>query len=164
MVVTIHNNSEYELIAGLHFMVDFFDGADWLQVPWYGAFEGVFADIGYSTFPNFSENFTKNLELVETLTPGLYRIRKVVFRYVDKPISENDLHDVVAEFHMPPNLDALNYAEFLRLLEASGFVFESVIGVPTRGRMTVYIGDERLVVQCAAIPFDDSIPLEVQIT
>ena|GEM_PF-1206401 len=60
--------------------------------------------------------------------------------------------------------DTLNYAEFLGLLEASGFVFESIIGVPTRGRMTVYIGDENLVVQCITIPFEDSITPEVEIT
>jgi|GEM_PF-2978035 len=60
--------------------------------------------------------------------------------------------------------DTLNYAEFLRLLEANGFVFETRSDVPTRRRLTVYIGDESLVVQCADIPFDESIPLEVQIT
>jgi len=97
--VTIFNDSDYELITGVHFGVEMFDGAYWRNIPWYSA-EGVFfADIGYQIDPDGSIEFTKDLNLVGTLESGLYRIRKQVFRDIDTPIHDSDLHDVVAEFH-----------------------------------------------------------------
>jgi hypothetical protein len=99
IVVTIINNSNYEIIASSHFTVEYFDGTDWRQVPWYGEFEGVFIDLGFDILPNDSLDFTKNLGLVEALNQGQYRIRKVVFRVIDTPISNSDLHDVTAEFY-----------------------------------------------------------------
>jgi len=65
------------------------------------------------------------------------------------------------------NVDTLNYSEFLRLLEANGFVFESrnfyVFDVPTH-RRAIYIGDERLVVYCGTLFANYFGPPSVQIT
>ena len=43
--------------------------------------------------------FIKNLSLFTPLETGLYRVRKSVFRTIDTPIREGDLHDVVADFY-----------------------------------------------------------------
>jgi len=97
--LTISNNSEYKIITGEHFIVEAFDGIHWRKVPWYGTFEGIFIDIGYSIEPGESMIFIKDLRLVEPLETGLYRIRKSVFRSIDTPISEGDLLLTVAEFY-----------------------------------------------------------------
>ena len=100
IIVTMFNHTDYEFITGLHFIIEFFDGLSWRQVPWRGGFSGVFVDVGYDIQPHDSTSFTKNLELVEPLNSGLHRIRKSVFRYIDIPIRDGDLHDVVAEFYL----------------------------------------------------------------
>ena len=98
VTVTIFNDSEYELMTGEHFTVEVFDGEYWRNVPWNDPYI-AFVDIGYAIYSDDSMDFTKNLTLVNPLASGLYRIRKSVFRPIDRPIQDSDLHDVIAEFH-----------------------------------------------------------------
>ena len=98
LTVTISNHSEYELMTGVHFTVEAFDGTDWQSVPWRD--ESIaFVDLGYSINPGESIEFVKNLNLVIPLEQGLYRIRKSVFRTIDTPIRDGDMHDLIAEFY-----------------------------------------------------------------
>jgi len=97
VVVTIFNNSEYELTTGHHYRIEFYDGYDW----WWIFSDSPFTDEGLVILPNDSITLTKNLYFtVGTLSSGQYRIRKSVFRDIDIPITENDLHDLIAEFHL----------------------------------------------------------------
>jgi hypothetical protein len=100
MFCTIFNESDYELLTGFHFMVEYFDGTDWRIVPWHGDFAGVFHDIGFNIEPHDSLELTLNLDFVEPLQTGLHRMRTIVFRYVDTPIrGDIDLHDVTVVFN-----------------------------------------------------------------
>ena len=99
VIVTIFNDSEYELITGLPFTVEIFDGEYWRNIPWRDKYI-AFVDLGYSIHPNDSIAFMKDLNLFIPLEPGRYRIRKDVFRNIDTPIRDADLHDVVAEFSL----------------------------------------------------------------
>jgi len=102
LVVTIYNNSAYELMTGEHFTIEFFDGIGWRDVPWRNEYI-AFTDIGWSIQPNESMEFIKNLALFEPLEAEFYRVRKSVFRTTDTPIREGDLHDVVGHFPTFPN-------------------------------------------------------------
>jgi len=66
-------------------------------------------------------------------------------------------------------LEVLTYSTFLDLLTANGFTFEAGhlydVGDTPTGRKTIYIGDERIIVQCPTIahPFGDGRP-SIEIT
>jgi len=94
--VDVFNNSEHLLLTGLNFTVDFFNGTDWMRVPWHGGFPAPFEDVAFSILPSDSINLTKNMNLFEPLIPGLYRLRKNVF--IDGSII-GDVHDITAEFY-----------------------------------------------------------------
>ena len=94
LVVGIYNNSQYLLVAGLHFSIEYFNGIDWMRVPWCG-FPPPFDDVGIDISPGDSTNLTKNMRLFEPLIPGLYRVRKSVF--IDGSVI-GYVHDITAEF------------------------------------------------------------------
>ena len=97
LVVTIFNNSEYELTTGHHFFIEFFDGYDW----WWIFSDNPFTDEGLVIQSNDSITLNKNLYFtVGALPPGQYRVWKSVFRDIDIPITEYYLHDLVAEFYV----------------------------------------------------------------
>ncbi|MCL2248927.1 MAG: hypothetical protein FWC13_06620 [Oscillospiraceae bacterium] len=98
VTVTIYNNSEYELMTGVHFTVEVSEGTHWNNVPWRDEYI-AFVDLGYDIQPGDSIDFVKNLNLVIPLEQGQYRIRKSVFRVIDIPIRDGDLHDLAAEFY-----------------------------------------------------------------
>jgi len=92
----IHNDSEYAITAGEEFIIEVWDGTNWRTVPWHS--EAVFTAIRYGIAPGESYPMTINWQVAAPLQPGLYRVRKSVFRDVDIPITDVDLHDIVGEF------------------------------------------------------------------
>jgi len=92
----IHNDSEYAITAGEDFIIEVWDGANWRTVPWRN--ETAFIAIGYGIAPGQSLPLTINWQAAIPLEPGLYRVRKTIFRDVDIPITAADLHDIVGEF------------------------------------------------------------------
>jgi len=84
----IHNLSDEELFADEFYLVEFFDGEEWLVVP---SDKEIFKEIGW-VLPaggDFPASFDLSLNETErfSLVPGLYRLRKAVSGY-----------EVVAEF------------------------------------------------------------------
>ena len=95
VVVTISNESPYVVMTGYPFSLEVYDNGWWV-VP--GDF--MFILPAFEIRPGGTLDFTKNLEHhVGNLAPGLYRIRKDVFRDADIPINDGNIHDVVAEFN-----------------------------------------------------------------
>ena len=95
VVVTIFNDSPYVVLTGYPFSLEVYDNGWWV-VP--GDF--MFILPAFNIRRGGSMDFTKNLEHhVGTLAPGLYRIRKDVFRDEDIPIHDGNVHDIVAEFN-----------------------------------------------------------------
>ena len=73
LIVTIFNDSAYELMTGISFLVEVFDGEFWWLVPGYYLFTAE----GIPVEPAGSKDFEKDLEFqVGSLTPGLYRIKE----------------------------------------------------------------------------------------
>ena len=94
VVVTIFNDSPYAISTGYPFSLEVYDSG-WRTVP--GDF--MFILPAFEIRPGGNMDFTKNLvQHVGVMQPGLYRIRKDVFRDVDIPINDGNVHDIVAEF------------------------------------------------------------------
>jgi len=139
---------------------------------------GLFGFHSHNVFPQFDDH--QEISAWAMLAVGHIQARGIMSGIGGNRFAPQDLYtieqsivtifrvfDLVYEGHAistTERIETMNYVVFLELLEINGFVFESVIGVPTRGRMTVYIGGESLVVQCVTTPFDGTIPLEVEIT
>jgi len=97
VTVTIFNDSDYSIFTGEPFTVEAFYNDTWWNVPMSGLF--ILPAIG--VFPGEQWDFAKNLaHNIGSLEPGLYRIRKDVFRDSDTPLQDEDIHDVVAEFYV----------------------------------------------------------------
>jgi len=100
VVINIINDSNWELITGSDYILEFYDNGVWMNVP------GVvdFTSEGLPIFPQDSFEMAKALEAHHFLPmeSGLYRIRKTV-GIISQPMrhySENR-HDLVAEFVWP---------------------------------------------------------------
>ena len=96
VTITISNRSRHSIMAGYAFTVEGFDGEYWREIP----MQGLFILVGYTILPLGSWDCEKNLtSTIGSLAPGLYRIRKDVFRSRDTPINDGNIHDLVAEFY-----------------------------------------------------------------
>lgn len=96
ITVAVYNYSDYKVYTGFPFSVEAFYDGEWWVVPMSGAFvlPAFVVETGGGTW-----NDTKNLShTVGSLQPGLYRIRKDIYRMQDVPIHAGNVHDVVAEF------------------------------------------------------------------
>ena len=94
VVVTIYNDSPYLILTGYPFSLEVYDNGWWI-VPSHAFFILPAFDVR----PGGSIDFTKDLmEHAGQMAPGLYRIRKDVFRDIDTPINDGNVHDIVAEF------------------------------------------------------------------
>ena len=97
VVVTIYNNSEYVIITGYGFGVEYHDGQNWWFVPITTPFHGLPITI------NPSESFDSTKMLNYTAIPlssGLHRIRKDAFRLIDGSGNVENFHDLIAEFQI----------------------------------------------------------------
>jgi len=101
ITLELWNNTSFTLTYGESFSIEFYDEGQWHVFP---AFEeAVFILIGYGLGPNGTSTFTRNLSwfFPEGLPySGRYRFRMDIFNDADIPITEGDIHDVVAEFHI----------------------------------------------------------------
>ena len=105
----------------------------------------VFTDEGYSLLPNSSTDLTVidwtwNLG---ALPDGDYKFKKTVL-YVRRP-GDFDAFVLEREFTLP-HVNALNYAEFIKILETSGFTIEESgedpPGMLAAGRKYIRTGDD----------------------
>jgi len=98
VVVTIFNDSKYELTTSHHYRIEFYDERGWMWI----VSDAPFVDEGLVVLPYDSITLTKNNLnfVVGTLLAGQYRIRKSVFRDIDIPITADDHHDLVAGFQV----------------------------------------------------------------
>jgi len=96
LTVNISNQSEYVIVAGQGFVIDFFDGNDWRTAPWQAGMPPPSISAWSRIHQDDSIDTTRSLNLHEPLKPGLYRIRKPV--YIDGS-SFRDIHDITAEFY-----------------------------------------------------------------
>ncbi|MCL1843992.1 MAG: endo-1,4-beta-xylanase [Defluviitaleaceae bacterium] len=117
--VTIFNGSEYWLTTGVGFSVEYYEAGYW----WFMPSDTEFVDIGIPILPGDTEEFTKNPYVVAgILPPGIYRIRKGVFRDIDAPVTGDDIHELTAEFIVTPGGD-FETAETLVLDSPTGEIF-----------------------------------------
>jgi hypothetical protein len=93
----IYNDSDYDITAGEPFQIEVWDGTIWRTVPWREE-NTVFTDIGYPIPPGESTMIPTHWQAAIPLEPGLYRVRKSVFRDVDIPITPENHHEIVGEF------------------------------------------------------------------
>lgn len=95
ITVTISNNSPYMIMTGYPFLVEAYYNGSWWQVP----MSGMFILMGITIDTGETYDFVKDLSFnVGPLERGFYRIRKDVFRDIDTPINDGDIHEIVAEF------------------------------------------------------------------
>jgi len=95
MIVTIINDTEYELVTGYAFAIETFAGRDWWLVP--GNY--TFLSVGIMIDPFESESIRKSIYATfGSLEPGGYRIRKDVYRWIDRTVGEG-IHDLFADFY-----------------------------------------------------------------
>ena len=96
-IVTIFNDSEYELLAGRRYLIEIYGEQGWMWI----VSDAPFTSEGLLIRPHDFITLTKNLIFsVGTLSAGQYRIRKSVFRIIDVPITADDHHDLIAAFQI----------------------------------------------------------------
>jgi len=94
------NNTEYTIIYGEYFSIEFYDAGEWKVVP-FPENTGFFL-IAYHLESGEVTSITRQLEWLfpDGLPTGRYRFRTHVFRDIDTPIRDHNLHDLVAEFNI----------------------------------------------------------------
>jgi hypothetical protein len=93
------NDTSFTLTYGEAFAIEFYDEGVWRSFPIFAEFPSI----GYGLEPGSTSALTRHLNwfFPEGLPyAGRYRIRMDIFNDADIPITEDDIHDVVAEFYV----------------------------------------------------------------